>query len=262
MRDSLFLLKELVRRDQQSRYAGSALGFLWALAQPLWQLLLFTLVFSVLIRIPLDQEPSTDRFAVFIFSGLIPWMAFNEGLTRATTAITDNAALVKKLSFPSEVLVLAVVIGALVQSVIAIGVFLPVLAFLGEASWSTLPLLVVPAAPLLALTLGLGFLLAALHVFFRDIGQLVTMALQAWFYFTPIVYPLSYVATSERFPKLAEWLALNPLTAICTGYRSALLGAPLQLSSGYIVLLGGCLLVLVAGWSVFRRLRPAFPDEV
>jgi len=260
--ENLFLLKELVKRDQQSRYAGSALGFLWSLVQPLWQLLLFSVVFTVIMKISLDDEPSTDRFAIFIFSGLIPWMAISEGLSRSTTAISDNAALVKKLSFPSEVLVIAVVLGALIQSMIAGVVFLAVAGVTGETSWSTIPLVLVPLVPQLALTLGLGFLLAALHVFFRDIIQLVTMGMQAWFYFTPIVYPISFVATSERFPEVAEWLQLNPLTSILGWYRAALLGAPFEWTQASWVLLVSSFAVLAFGWGVFRRLRGAFPDEI
>src|SRR5512134_557450 len=92
----LFLLSELVRRDFQARYAGSALGFLWSFAQPLWQLLLFTFVFAGILRVELAGE-RTDSFALFLFCGLLPFMAVSEGITRAATAITDNATLVKKL---------------------------------------------------------------------------------------------------------------------------------------------------------------------
>ena len=252
-------MKELVKRDQQSRYAGSALGFLWSLVQPLWQLLLFSVVFTVIMKISLDDEPSTDRFAIFIFSGLIPWMAISEGLSRATTAIADNAALVKKLSFPSEVLVIAVVLGALIQSAIAGVVFLVVGGIAGEVSWSTIPLVLIPLVPQLALTLGLGFLLAALHVFFRDIIQLVTMGTQAWFYFTPIVYPISFVAGSQRWPQVAEWLQLNPMTTILGWYRAALLGSPFEWTSGAWVLFAGSFVTLGIGWGVFRRLRGSVP---
>ncbi len=262
MRDHLFLLRELIRRDQQSRYAGSALGFLWSLAQPLWQLVLFTVVFSIIIRIPLDDEPSTNLFALFVFSGLIPWMAVNEGLTRSATAITDGADLVKKLRFPREILVVALVGSAFLQSLIAAGVFLVVLGFMGEASWSTVPWVAVPMVFQLALTLGLGLLLAALQVFFRDVVQLVTMVITGWFYLTPIVYPLGFVAQSERGAAVARWLELNPLTPIVGWYRGALLGGPFDWPRGGWSLVVTTLLALALGWALFRRLAPTFPDEV
>ena len=189
-------------------------------------------------------------------------MAVNEGLSRATTAITDNADLVKKMRFPCEVLVLAVVLSALIQSAIAGLVFLVVLGITGEASWATLPLVVVPLVPQLSLTLGAGLLLSALHVFFRDIVQLVTMVLAAWFYFTPIVYPLSFVAASDRTAGVVAWLELNPLTPIVGWYRAALLGGPFEWDGGSWILLAASLAFLALGWMVFRRLRGSFPDEV
>ena len=106
MRHHLFLLRELVKRDFQGRYAGSALGLVWSFLQPLWMLLLFTFVFSTVMKISLAGA-RTGHFAVFLFSGLLPWMAVQEGVSRASTAVTDNSNLVKKLSFPAEILVLA-----------------------------------------------------------------------------------------------------------------------------------------------------------
>ena len=117
-RHHLFLLKELVRRDFQGRYAGSALGLVWSFVQPLWMLLLFTFVFSTVMKIPLAGA-RTGSFAIFLFCGLLPWMALQEGVLRSSTAITDNSSLVKKLRFPAEILVLAVVLAALLHEAIA-----------------------------------------------------------------------------------------------------------------------------------------------
>ena len=125
-------------------------------------------------------------------------MAIHEGVLRSSTAITDNANLVKKLSFPAEILVLAVALAALLHEAIALGAFLVVLGFLGELSLRTLPLLAVAVALQLAITLGLGLLVASLHVFFRDTAQLLGMIFNAWFYLTPIVYPLTLVPEPYR----------------------------------------------------------------
>ena len=142
MRHHLFLLKELVKRDFQGRYAGSALGLVWSFLQPLWMLLLFTFVFSTVMKIsPVGTR--TGHFSVFLFSGLLPWMAINEGVTRAATAITDNSSLVKKLRFPSELLVLAVALAALVHEAIAGAIFLVALGILRELTFGGLPVLMV-----------------------------------------------------------------------------------------------------------------------
>ena len=113
-----------MRRDFQARYAGSALGFLWSFALPLWQLLLYTFVFAGILQASRSQGERTEHFALFLFSGLLPFMAVSEGVTRAATAVTDNAPLVKKLRFPVVLLVVTVVSTALVHEAIALVLFL------------------------------------------------------------------------------------------------------------------------------------------
>ncbi|HEV8582649.1 MAG TPA: ABC transporter permease [Thermoanaerobaculia bacterium] len=256
VRHHLFLLKELVKRDFQGRYAGSLLGFVWSFVQPLWMLLLFTFVFSTVMKISLTGA-RTGHFAVFLFCGLLPWMALQEGVLRASTAITDNASLVKKLRFPAEVLVLAVVLAALLHEAIAAVIFLGVLAALRELTWGGLPLLLLAIPLQIALTLGLGLLLSSLHVFFRDTAQVLGLVFSGWFYLTPIVYPLSLVP--ERF---RGWIELNPLAALVELYRQAFLGRELALVPGIGVLALSAVVLLCAGFLLFGRLKTAFVDEI
>jgi len=252
-----FLLKELVRRDVQGRYAGSLFGFVWSFAQPLWMLVLFAFVFSTVMKVPAVGVRS-GNFGVFLFSGLLPWMAVQEGVFRATTSVTENASLVKKLRFPSEILVLAVVLAALVHEGIAAAVFLAALALLGDLSWRGLPLLLVAIPLQLALTLGLGWLLGSIHVFFRDAAQVLGMALTAWFYLTPIVYPASLVP--ER---LRPWIEMNPLTGLVALYRRALLAeaSPPSAVGLWSLCIAASGLFLGGLW-LFRRLKPTFVDEI
>lgn len=246
-----------MKRDFRGRYAGSLLGFFWSFAQPLWLLLLFGFVFSTVMRVP-PLGARTDRFAVFLFCGLLPWMAIHEGVLRAASAITDNASLVKKLRFPSEILVAAVVVAALLHEAIAAGIFLLVLSALGEASWRTLPWLLVAIPLQVTLTVGLGLLVSSIHVFFRDTTQILGMGLTAWFYVTPIVYPLGFVP--ER---LRGWIELNPLTGLVELYRLAFLGGvgPLPVK-GIAVLALSALGLAAMGIALFRRLKPEFVDQV
>lgn len=256
MRHHLFLLRQLVQRDFQGRYAGSLLGFLWSFVQPLWLLMLFTFVFSSVMRIS-PGGTGSPRFAAFLFCGLLPWMAFQEGVLRASTAITDNSSLVKKLRFPSEVLVLAVVLAALLHEAIAAAVFVAVLAWTGDLAWGGLPWLLL-ALPLQAgLTLGLGLLLGAVQVFFRDTAQVLGMVFTAWFYLTPIVYPAALVP--ERFRALVAW---NPLTALVELYRRALLGTDGLQLRGVALLAASAAVLLSVGFWLFARLKPAFVDEI
>jgi len=257
MSSRLFLLKELVRRDVKGRYAGSLFGLVWSFAQPLWMLALFGFVFSSIMKVP-AVGVRNGNFAIFLFSGLLPWMAVQEGILRATTSVTDNSSLVKKLRFPAEILGLAVVLAALVHEGIAMLAFFAVVAWTGEISWRGLPLLLVAIPLQVALTLGVGWLLAAIHVFFRDVAQILGMGLTAWFYLTPIVYPASFVP--ER---LRPWVELNPLTGLVGLYRAALLAdspLPSRIALASLALCA-CGFFAFGGW-VFRRLKASFVDEI
>jgi lipopolysaccharide transport system permease protein len=257
MRHNLFLLRELVKRDVQGRYAGSFLGLLWSFIQPLWMILLFTFVFSTVLKVsPVGER--TSNFAIFLFGGLLPWAAIHEGVLRSSTAITDNASLVKKLRFPSEILVLAVVLAALVQQAIAAAVYIAVLAWVVE-DWSAagLPLLLAALPLQLGLTLGLGLLMAAVHVFFRDTAQILGMVFNVWFYLTPIVYPLKLVPAQYR-----GWVELNPLTALVGLYRQAFFGGEMAPVPGSAWLVVVTIVIVSAGCWLFRSLKPAFVDEI
>ncbi len=256
VRHHLFLLKQLVKRDFQGRYAGSLLGFAWSFVQPLWMLLLFTFVFSSVMKIT-PTGTHTHHFAIFLFSGLLPWMALQEGASRASTAITDNASLVKKLRFPSEILVLAVVLAALLHEAIAACIFVGVLTVVGELAWRGLPLLLVAIPLQVSLTLGLGLLLASTQVFFRDTAQVIGMVFTAWFYLTPIVYPLSYVPA-----RFLPWIERNPLTGLVGLYRQAFLGGGVVSVRATLLLAAVSVVLLSAGLWLFTRLKSAFVDEI
>jgi lipopolysaccharide transport system permease protein len=256
VRRYLFLVRELVKRDFQGRYAGSVLGFVWSLLQPIWLIALYTFVFSAVMKIELKDEP-TKHFAIFLFGGLLPWAAMQEGILRSATAITDNAALVKKLRFPSEILVVAVVLAALLHEAIAAVIFVCALLWMGELSWSSLPLLLLALPLQIGLTLGLGLLVAALHVFFRDTAQILGMFFNVWFYLTPIVYPVSLVPR-----RYLAWLELNPLTALVGLYRQAFLGRSFVPVPGLLSLALAATVLPSLGFWLFSRLKPAFVDEI
>ena len=199
----------------------------------------------------------TSNFAIFLFCGLLPWMAMQEGISRASTAITDSAGLVKKMSVPSTLLVWATILAALLHEAIALGLFVVVLAVSGQLAVSGLWILLIALPLQIALTAGLAFLAGSINVFFRDTAQIISMILQGWFYLTPIVYPMGLVP--ERFQVL---LGLNPLTSLVTLYREALLGGNLPSASSLLPLaLSACIILAVGLW-VFNRLRPAFADEI
>jgi lipopolysaccharide transport system permease protein len=256
-RSQLFLLRELVRRDFTQRYAGSLLGFAWSFIQPLWQLALLSYVFSIIMRAPLDTEP-TDRFWVFLFCGLLPWTAIHEGILRSATVVVEHADMVKKIAFPAEILVASVVTTALIHQGITLAVFLGGLIVVGELSWTTLCLLPVALFFQVALTLGVGYLVAAIQVYFRDMAQILGLVMNAWFYVTPIVYPMAMVPRD-----LWGFIRGNPLAVLVTLYRYAFLGGdPERWLAGLVPLYFTTAFFLFLGWWLFRRLKPGFADEI
>lgn len=251
----LFLLKEMVVRDLKSRYAGSGLGVLWAFALPVVWMLLYTAVFAVILRAPV--EPGYASFPEFLMAGLLPWMAISEGISRSASALTDNAAMVKKTVFPIETLVLSVILAAVVNQGIGFAVYGVYVALLGHFSfpWA---LLALPALLLqVLLTFGIGCLAATVTTFVRDAAQAIGIALTIVFWATPIVYPASLVP--ERFRPI---LAANPVTHLVEWYRRAFtlhvlpdLGSAIYLT----VAAGG---VAVLGAALFFRARPHFADLI
>jgi ABC-type polysaccharide/polyol phosphate export permease len=250
------LLRELVRRDLQNRFGGTALGFLWGFAQPLWMMLVLTFVFSVVMRVQPPDVPE-GGFVPFLLCGLLPWIGFHEAVARSTTAIIDQAALVKRLAVPRQLLVLAVNVSSLLLQVVALLLFALGLAWVGNFRWEGLWWVAAALLVQLGLSFCLGLVFAALAVWFRDLAQVVTMTLSAWFYLTPVLYTLQMVPDSFR-----KWIQINPLTSIIGMYRRGLLGFPEVAAWGaglwaVLVALG-----LVAALAWFRRVSPVLVDEL
>jgi lipopolysaccharide transport system permease protein len=253
----LFLLRELVRRDFSQRYAGSLFGFAWSFIQPLWQMALLSYVFSLIMRADLSTE-ETRRFWVFLFCGLLPWTAIHEGILRSATVVVEHAEMVKKIAFPAEILVIAVTATALIHQVITLVVFLGALALVGELSWGSLWLLPFAFVLQVLMTIGIGYFVAAIQVYFRDAAQLLGLLINAWFYLTPIVYPLAMIP--ERYQ---DAVMSNPLAILVTLYRHAFLGGDTQRWTGGLLLLASTTLLFFAGGlAVFQRLKPGFSDEI
>jgi lipopolysaccharide transport system permease protein len=251
----IFLLKELVVRDVRSRYAGSGLGFLWAFAQPVLWMLLYTAVFSMVLRVPV--EPGYASFPEFLMAGLLPWMAVYEGLARSASVLVDNAAMVKKSVFPLETLVLSVIVAAVVNEVIALAVFGVYVGVLGHLRPLWL-LFVVPALLLqVLLTFGLGCIAATLTAFVRDTTHAIGIVLTIGFYATPIVYPFALVPA-----RLRPWISANPVTALVDLYRRAftLHSAPEPAPLVYLCVFSAA--AALAGAALFARARPHFADLI
>jgi len=240
-------------RDLRVRYAGSSLGLLWAFANPVLWMLLYTAVFSLVLRVPV--EGGYASFPEFLMAGLLPWIAIQEGISRSASVLVDNAALVKKTVFPVENLVLSVVVAAVVHELIALALFGAYVALLGHLRVGWLALLIPALLLQMLLTFGLGCIAATLTTILRDTSHAVGIALTVGFYATPIVYPVSLVPT-----RLRPWIDANPVSHLIDLYRRAftLHAAPEAASFAYLAAFS--LVAAVLGAAVFARVRPHFAD--
>lgn len=246
------LVRHLVGRDLRHKYKGSTFGFAWSLANPLLTAAIYTLAFAYIVRVPIE------RFPLYLLSGLLPWTFFAGAVAAATSSIVDGAPLVRKVAFPRLVLPAAAVATQLVQFALTFVVVVPLAAWWTGTGLGAPALAVVPALGLqLVFTIGLGLLLAAAYVHARDTRHLVEVALQLWFWLTPIVY------APDMVPPALGWLfALNPMAHLVAIYHAALVegtwGAPQHwLGAGV-----AAAVAVGAGSAVFAAQSPRFAEKL
>jgi ABC-type polysaccharide/polyol phosphate export permease len=251
------LLKNLILRDLKHRYVGSVGGFLWSVIHPVVLLVSYTFVYSVIFQFKLGRDAGTTSFAIFVLCGLLPWTLFTDTLLRNCSAISDNAPLITKTVIPAEILPISITISNLVHHLIGLAILLMVMVIFytvhASAGWVLLYMVI-----LIFFAQGLGWIVAGLHVFLRDTIQALQIGLTLWFFFTPILYPMSLV---ERAPKAVQFVAqLNPMTVIVTGYRNSLLNQTQPSGLQIAVVLAISFAVFVLGAVLFRQAKPAFAD--
>jgi len=249
------ILRTMVIKDLKGRYTGSLFGPLWIIATPLYQILLYTFVFSVILRMRFDEGAGTSSFVVYLLAGLIPWLFFSEATMRGISAFIDNAHIIKKVKFPMEVCVATVIISSAVTFLIYMFFYLSMLLVMGILKFETLPLFILPVIIVVLLISGFSFGLGSLAVFFRDITQAVGMILNLVFFLTPIVYPASTI------PENLRWLFnLNPFYFIVEMSRNVLVRGKLPDVVSILCPSLFALVIFFAGYYIFERTKEAFKD--
>jgi lipopolysaccharide transport system permease protein len=251
------LIVQFTRREVEGRYRGSFLGIFWSLAQPLFMLTVYTVVFGVVFqsRWPQARSESLAEFALTVFAGLISYNLFSECVGRAAGLIVAVPNYVKKVVFPLETLPVSVLGAALFHMLVSVVVLLAAaLALLGSLPW-TIVLLPVVVLPLIFLSLGAMWLLASLGVYVRDIGQLAGIALQALFFFTPILYAIDIIPEPLR-----TVILYNPLAPIAENFRRVLLWGTLPSFPGLGLWLIATGAFMVAGYAWFMQTKKGFAD--
>ena len=249
------LIRNFVVRDLRSRYIGSFMGLFWSVIHPIVLLVSYTFVFSVILGQRPLPDSGTSSFALFLFCSILPWLFFQDTVQRSSTVVLDNANLITKTVFPSEILPLTVLLAGLVNHLIGFAILLGILLItLGKISIFAL-LVPLYFLFLMFFTLGLSWLVSSLNVFVRDVSQIVTVILTFWFWFTPIFY------TAERFPrKLLFLIHLNPLAQVVQGYRDCLLRMKMPDLTILGLLAFSSILVFIIGGIFFRYSKREFAD--
>ena len=247
------LLYFLVLRDVKVRYKQTALGAAWAIIQPLFTMLIFSLFFGLLARMPSDGIP----YPLFSLAALVPWTFFANGLNQSANSLVASANLLKKVYFPRLVIPLATVLAGVVDFALSFAVLLGLMAFYGVAP--TINLLWMPLFLLLAFitSLGVGLWMSALNVKYRDVRYIVPFIIQIWMFSTPIVYPSSLLPLPWR-----TIYGINPMVGVVEGFRWALLGS--NTAPGFMIAVSStaALLILIGGAFYFRHMEKGFADIV
>jgi lipopolysaccharide transport system permease protein len=249
------LLSILIRRDFIGRYRGSLLGMLWPLINPLGHLLLYTFVFSVILKVRFGTDHSTANFALYLMAGLLPWGALTEAVSRSTTCILEVPNLVKKVVFPLEILPVVPVVSSIMTAAISIALLVITAGFYTgkvHATVLVLPFVLITQALLMG---GMCWFLASLGVYVRDIKHMISLALSVWMFTTPIVYPASAFP-----PNLQFMLWLNPMAGMVTDYRRVIIEG---LQPDWIKLAAYTVLAIAAWFAgnyFFMKTKRSFAD--
>ena len=246
------LLWVLASRDVRVRYRQTILGAGWALLRPLLTMVIFTVIFGRLARIPSEGYP----YPVWVFAGLVPWAFFSGAVAAAGQSLVGSSHLVSKVYFPRLIVPLSSIGAPLVDFLVSM-LFLLFLVAWYDVGWTinltAVPLLILS---LILTALGIGTLLSALTVAYRDFTHVLPFLVQVWMYVTPVVYPASLVP--QRWKML---LYLNPMSGVVEAFRSAFLGKQFN-ATGICISAGAALVLLVAGIAYFERVERRFADVI
>jgi lipopolysaccharide transport system permease protein len=253
----LDLIWPFARRMVVARYRGSVLGLLWALLTPAVMIAVFTFLFAGVFNARFAAGGTPWDYALYLFCGLLPWAAFQESLQMSAGVVVAHSNLVKRVVFPLEVLPVAQTLAAAANQLFGTVALLVAALVIRRELHATVLWLPVLLAPQLLLTLGGAWLVASLGVFLRDTAQALALALMAWMYLTPIIYPEQVVPARFR-----PWLELNPFTTLVRSYRRITLeGAPPDFAGlAYFTAVALCVFLLGYWW--FARTRKNFADVI
>ncbi|MDA8388807.1 MAG: ABC transporter permease [Nitrospiraceae bacterium] len=247
------LLYFLTWRDVKVRYKQTLLGVGWAVIQPFFTMVVFSLFFGRLAKMPSDGVP----YPVFTFTALVPWTFFSNGLSQASNSLVGSANLITKVYFPRLAIPIASVLVGVIDFFLAFAILIGMMSYFGIAPTINILWLPLLLALVIVISLGVSLWLSALNVQFRDVRYVIPFLTQFWLFATPIAYPSSLLHEPWR-----TLYAINPMVGVVEGFRWALLGAKTAPGPMIIVSSSVALLVLASGALYFRRMEKTFADIV
>lgn len=245
------MLFNLVKKDLRTRYRGSVLGFLWTFVNPLLQLVVYTFVFSTIMR------AGIDKYYIYLFVALVPWIFFSTAITASASSIISNKDLIKKIYFPRLIIPMAVVNGAFMNMLFTMIVVFVALIFSGVGISKYIVFLPIIMLLEYLLALGLSFIVAALNVYFRDLEHILGIVTMAWMYATPIMYDINMVPENMR-----ALFNLNPMTSIISAIRSILYYKTMPDLSHMGLIFIWSIGFIIIGYLVFQKLQRGFAEEL
>lgn len=247
------LIYFLIWRDIKVRYKQTVLGVAWALIQPFFTTIVFSLFFGRLAKVPSDGIP----YPIFSFAAMVPWTFFAHGLTESSNSLVNSANLIKKVYFPRLAIPIATVLSGIIDFALAFLMLIGMMFYFGFVP--TINIIWIPIFLLLALvtSLGVSLWLSAMNVQFRDVRYIIPFLTQLWLFSTPIAYPSSLLQEPWR-----TVYSINPMVGVVEGFRWALLGTNMAPGPIFFASSGAAILILFSGALYFRRMEKTFADVV
>lgn len=250
------LLLQMTLREIKSRYKQSIMGYFWVILNPFFQIIIMSLVFSTIMRIP-TYASANIPYIIFLYVALLPWSLFANSLSSATGSIVGNANLITKVYFPRSILLLSTILAKIVDFIFASTILIIFLIIYQipvnlNVFWF-IPIFVIQ----LILTFGLSFFLSASNLIYRDVQYLLNLIISLWFYLTPIVYPTEIVPD-----KLKILFKLNPMSVLINAYRQVILAGKIPNLSSLAIAFLVSVLTFLLGFAYFKKQEKTFADNV
>jgi lipopolysaccharide transport system permease protein len=245
------MLKNLVTKELRARYKGSVFGFLWTFFNPLLILVVYSVVFSFVMRVQMDH------YSMFLFIGLLPWNYLATSVQMGVTSVVSSSGLIKKTYFPREMLPLSIVISNLINYLLSLFILIPALLIVKIPL--TIALLSFPIILIIQtiLVVGLTLLLSAANVYFRDLEHITGVVIMAWFFFTPIIYPMEMVPD-----EIKSLFALNPMLPVIKAYQDIFFYQKFPDWSNLGIFTVGSIIFFLFALTVFRKLQKNFAEMI